>query len=104
MTRNTPLSSTTRLSAHSLFAALSITAGVSLLSFSAPAHAIDARVKIACASDYYAYCSAHKLGSPMLRQCMRAAGPKLSKRCVNALTAAGEVTEAEAARRSASLR
>ena len=68
------------------------------------ASAASARVRIACASDYFAYCRAHAPDSPGVRQCMRAAGPKLSKRCVNALIGAGEVSEAEVSRRAAQLR
>ncbi len=68
------------------------------------AFAFGTQVKLACASDYFSHCSQHSLGSPALRQCMRAAGPQLSKRCVNALIAEGEVSQAEVSRRSASLR
>ncbi|HMN37023.1 MAG TPA: hypothetical protein PKD49_04835 [Hyphomicrobium sp.] len=68
------------------------------------AAATSARVKIACASDYFAYCRAHAPNSPGVRHCMRAAGPKLSKRCINALILAGEVSEAEVSRRAAELR
>lgn len=68
------------------------------------AGAVSARVKVACASDYFAYCRDHAVGSPGLRQCMRAAGPKLSKRCVNALVSDGEVSQEEVARREAELR
>lgn len=68
------------------------------------APAVGARVKLACAGDYFAYCSQHPIGSAALRQCMRDAGPKLSKRCVNALVAEGEVSEGEVAPRAASLR
>lgn len=68
------------------------------------AGAVSARVKVACASDYFAYCREHAVGSPGLRQCMRAAGPKLSKRCVNALVSDGEVSPEEVARREAELR
>lgn len=71
---------------------------------SSGAHAVSARVKVACASDYFAFCRAHPVGSPGVRQCMRAAGAQLSKRCVSALIADGEVSEAEVARRSAALR
>lgn len=67
------------------------------------AGAVSARVKVACASDYFAYCRAHAVGSPGVRQCMRAAGAKLSKRCVSALVASGEVSAAEIARREAKL-
>nr|MCU0731777.1 hypothetical protein [Hyphomonas sp.] len=67
------------------------------------AGAVSARVKVACASDYFAYCKAHAVGSPGVRQCMRAAGPKLSKRCINALVASGEVSASEVAKREAKL-
>lgn len=65
------------------------------------AHAINARVKLACAGDYFSYCSQHSPSSPGVRQCMRANGLKLSNRCVNALVAAGEVSASEVARRQA---
>lgn len=68
------------------------------------ASAVSLRVKMACASDYYAHCSQHAVGSPGVRQCMRANGPKLSKGCINALIGAGEVSKSEVARRSAALR
>lgn len=68
------------------------------------AAAVSVRVRIACASDYFAYCSAHAPNSPGVRQCMRAAGRKLSKRCVNALVGAGEITENEVARKAAELK
>jgi len=70
----------------------------------APAAAVSNAVKIACLSDYLSHCSAHQVGSPQLRQCMSAVGPKLSSRCVSALIAAGEVSQAEVARRAAALR
>ena len=65
------------------------------------ASAVSARVKMACMSDYFSYCSAHKPGSAGVRKCMRANGSNLSKRCVNALVAAGEVSASEVARRRA---
>ncbi len=65
------------------------------------ASALDLGVKLACASDYYAYCSQHSPSSPGVRSCMRAAGPSLSKRCVSALISAGEVTSDEVVRRRA---
>ena len=68
------------------------------------ASAFSAGVKMSCAADYFAHCSQHSLGSPALRQCMRDAGPSLSKRCVKALVAAGEVSQTEVDRRSASLK
>ena len=66
--------------------------------------ASDARVTMACASDYFAYCSQHPTEGPGVRQCMRAHGPQLSKRCLDALVAAGEVSKMEINRRSASAR
>ncbi len=62
---------------------------------SVAAQAIGFRTQMNCASDYYAYCSQHAPGSPGVRKCMRAAGPKLSKACINALIADGEVSKAE---------
>jgi len=65
------------------------------------ASSVSMRVQIACASDYMAYCSQHDPDGPGARRCMRANGLKLSKGCVNALIAAGEVSKAEVARRAA---
>ena len=64
------------------------------------ASALSTRVKLACAKDYYAHCSKHSPGSPEVRQCMRAVGEALSPRCLNALVAAGEVSEKEVAEHS----
>lgn len=68
---------------------------------SSQASAFSMGVKMACASDYYSYCSQHSLEGPGVRQCMRAHGLKLSNRCVNALVASGEVSKAEVDRRRA---
>lgn len=65
------------------------------------AGAVSLTVKLACAGDYYAYCSQHAPDTPGVRQCMRAHGSKLSQRCVGALIAAGEVSKAEVDRRKA---
>jgi hypothetical protein len=65
------------------------------------AGAVSARVKMACAGDYFSYCSQHSPSSPGVRQCMRANGLRLSERCVSALLAAGEVSASEVARRQA---
>jgi hypothetical protein len=74
----------------------------SLILFAADAGAVDARVSSACAGDYLTYCSQHDPDGPGTRRCMRANGLKLSKACVNALVAAGEVSKREVARRAAS--
>ncbi|MGZ8410975.1 MAG: hypothetical protein ACXWVS_13830 [Hyphomicrobium sp.] len=65
------------------------------------AGAVSARVKMACAGDYFSYCSQHSPTSPAVRQCMRANGLKLSDRCVSALVAAGEVSKEDVSRRQA---
>jgi hypothetical protein len=64
------------------------------------AFAVSLRVQIACAGDYYAHCSQYSPDSPQVRSCMRAVGAGLSKGCVSALVAAGEVSSAEVSRRS----
>jgi hypothetical protein len=62
----------------------------------ASAHAaITTRVKIACRSEYYAFCSAHAVPSPGLRSCMRSEQDQLSPGCLKELVAAGEVSSAD---------
>jgi hypothetical protein len=68
------------------------------------AEAVSLRVKLACVKDYRALCGQYASDSPEVRQCMRAAGEKLSSRCLNALIAAGEVSAEEVARRAAQMR
>jgi hypothetical protein len=77
--------------------------GSLLMSMSA-AGAVDGRVRSACTSDYFAFCSQHDPDGAGVRRCMRTNGPKLSSRCLNALVAAGEVSKKEVRRRSASVR
>lgn len=79
-----------------VFGLVAITAGTaSALSFS---------TKLACRADYRSFCSAHKVGSNELRQCMNTNGPRLSQKCVNALVAEGEISVEEVARRAAGIR
>lgn len=66
------------------------------------ASAASLAVELACAADYYAYCSQHDSNGPGVRSCMRANGPKLSSRCINALVAAGEVSKSEVESKTAS--
>jgi len=68
------------------------------------AHAVSRQVRNACANDYFSNCSAYAPNSPQTRKCMRAVGYRLSKDCISALVASGEVSKAEIARRSASSR
>lgn len=92
----------TMLSIRAALAAVAAFGGLSATSNEASA--LSLRVKLACASDYYAYCSEHAPESTGVRQCMRSNGLKLSKGCVNALVGAGEVSKDEVARRSAAAR
>lgn len=93
----TPL--TTLLTARAALTAM-IALGV-LTGGHSQADAFSARVKMACAGDYFSFCSQHSPTSPAVRQCMRANGLKLSNGCVNALVAAGEVSADEVSRRQA---
>jgi len=68
------------------------------------AGAVSSAVRMACIGDYFSYCSAHRVGSQQLRVCMSDNGHKLSKGCVGALVAAGEVSKSNVARRAASAR
>lgn len=62
------------------------------------ANAVSWRTRFACASDYYAYCSAYTAGTPEGRKCMRANGSRLSKGCISALIADGYISQAEVAK------
>lgn len=68
---------------------------------STQASAVSLSVQLACASDYYSYCSKQDPDGPGVRSCMRANGPKLSKSCIKALIDAGEVSKDEVERRTA---
>lgn len=69
-----------------------------LCASSAGAHAVGFKTQFNCASDYYSYCSQYSVGTPEVRKCMRANGPRLSKGCINALIEDGEVSKAEVER------
>lgn len=89
------------LSRTVIAAAIALTATASI---TAQASAASLAVELACAADYYSYCSKHDPDGPGVRSCMRANGPKLSSRCIKALVAAGEVSKAEVESKSASNR
>lgn len=69
-----------------------------LAAFSAGAGAVGLKTQMNCASDYYAYCSQFPVGSSGVRKCMRDNGPRLSKACISALIADGEISSAEVER------
>lgn len=48
-----------------------------------------------CAADYKKFCGDYGLQTAALNLCMRKAGPGLSPACVDALVAAGKVSQAE---------
>jgi hypothetical protein len=81
----------------------SLLAIAALCAASSGAGAVGFMTQLSCANDYYAYCSQHSVGSAGLRQCMRAHGPRLSKSCIDALIADGEVSRAEVEREKAKL-
>lgn len=62
-----------------------------LLACSTAANAYSERVNSACERDYYRFCAKYSIGTPELRSCMLASRRSLSRRCVDALVAAGEV-------------
>jgi hypothetical protein len=73
---------------------------VILVLFASPGDvgAVGLKTQMNCASDYYAYCSQFAVGTSAVRKCMRDNGPRLSKACVNALIADGEISKAEVER------
>jgi hypothetical protein len=76
-------------------AAVALCAAATLLSGAASAKDVSPAVKRACANDYFAHCSMHPVGTPAVRKCMRAVGPRLSKPCIGALAAAGEIKDSD---------
>jgi adenylate kinase len=61
-------------------------------------YAVGARTAANCAADYFRYCSQHPIGSDAVGRCFKANGEKLTKACVNALMADGEISKAEVAK------
>ncbi len=74
-------------------------AAIPLLCASAvDANAVGMKTQLNCASDYYAYCSKFAVGSSEVRKCMRDNGHRLSKACINALIADGEISKTDVER------
>jgi hypothetical protein len=70
---------------------------------SAPAqHTYSKAVQKACAKDYKRHCGQYGVETEALRLCMDRAGQRLTKPCVDALVAAGEVSKQEVERRNRS--
>ncbi len=62
-----------------------------VLACGSAANAYSERVNSACERDYYRFRAKYSIGTPELRSCMLASRRSLSRRCVDALIAAGEV-------------
>jgi hypothetical protein len=75
----------------------SLIIGVSMFGFASIAQAdsvtISPAVQQNCEWDYHNFCSQYAIGSDLLDMCFRSNGPKLSKPCVDALIAAGDVSK-----------
>jgi hypothetical protein len=65
-------------------------------------HSYSKAVQKACANDYKRHCGSYGIETEALRLCMDRAGQQLTKTCVNALVAAGEVSKEEVERRKRS--
>jgi len=94
------VSKTTKSQMSRTVLAAAIALGAAILP-ATQAGAVSAGVRYACAGDYLANCSAYDPDSAETRRCMRNVGFRLSKSCLNALVAAGEVSKSEVSRRSA---
>jgi hypothetical protein len=77
---------------------------LALLPESAEARTYSKQLQRACANDYKAHCGEYGLETEALRLCMDRVGHRLSKVCVNALVAEGEVSQAEVNRRKRAAR
>ena len=62
-------------------------------------HKYSRAVQDACVKDYKAHCGEYGIETEALRLCMDRAGRQLTKSCVDALVAAGEVSKKEVERR-----
>ncbi|HXG79237.1 MAG TPA: hypothetical protein VNJ31_07880 [Methyloceanibacter sp.] len=62
------------------------------------AGAVTERQKRDCKADYNRYCKQYAVGSEGLRACMSRSIKKVSKKCIAALVAGGDMTQAQANR------
>ena len=65
-------------------------------------HTYSQAVRQACANDYKRHCGQYGIETEALRLCMDRAGQRLTKTCVDALVADGEVSKQEVERRKRS--
>lgn len=62
------------------------------------AAAVTDRQKRDCKADYNRYCKKYAVGSEGLRACMSRSIKRVSNRCISALVAGGDMTQAQANR------
>lgn len=74
------------------------------VSGAAAQHSYSKAVQNACTNDYKRHCGQYGIETEALRLCMNKAGLKLTKNCVDALVASGEVSKQEVERRKSSAR
>ena len=78
------------------YRAAAFASAVLVLGFAGAANAqsvtVGKAVQDACEWDYNKFCNQYGLGSQLLDMCFRQNGPSLSKSCVDALIAAGDVS------------
>ena len=79
---------------YSTLLAILLSAGVA-----SAQHTYIKAVQKACAKDYKAHCGQYGVETEALRLCMDRAGQRLTKSCVDALVADGEVSKQEVDRR-----
>lgn len=70
---------------------------VSMLGIVLPAHAesvtITKAVQDACAEEYHQFCNQYGIGSELLDMCFKQNARNMTKACVDALVAAGDVSQ-----------
>ncbi|HEV3241709.1 MAG TPA: hypothetical protein VGY14_00375 [Methyloceanibacter sp.] len=70
---------------------------ISMLGFAGAAYAesvtVTKAVQDACAWEYDKYCNQYGIGSELLDMCFKQNGPNLTKACVDALIAAGDISK-----------
>lgn len=71
---------------------------VFLMLLTVAADAVTERKKRDCKADYNRYCKKYAVGSEGLRACMSRSIKKVSNRCISALVAGGDMTQAQANR------
>lgn len=64
---------------------------LTLVASAGAAGAVNQKVRNACADDYLRFCPSYEPDTAKARQCMRQAGRRLSQRCLEALSDAGEI-------------